>query len=55
MVLISQKRPAHVALVKEFGRRMAVIDGEHVTSFEASGDFSDPVACFQPCFGVASV
>ena len=55
MVLISQKRPAHVVLVKEFGRRMAVIDGEQVTSLEPAANFADPVARFQPCFGVLAL
>src|SRR5260370_42447607 len=52
MVLVGKKRPAHVALVKEFNRRMAVIDGEHVASFKAAADLTDPVARFQPRFGV---
>src|ERR1700674_3898260 len=55
MVLIGEKRPAHVALVKEFGRRMAVIDAEHVTSSEAPSDSTDPVARFQPRFRVLAL
>ncbi len=31
---------------------MPVVDREHVTSFEAAADFSDPIARFQPRLGL---
>src|SRR5437879_12189478 len=55
MVLIGKERAAHVLLVKEVGCRMAVVDREHVTALQAAADFSDPVARFQPRFGVLAL
>src|SRR5260370_366441 len=51
-VLISQERAAHVVLVEQVGVRMAVVDRDHVTASETPADFADPVARFQPRFGV---
>ena len=39
-------------LVKQVGRGMAVVDREHVAALQSPADFADPVARFQPCFGV---
>jgi len=52
MVLIGEQRAAHVVIVKEVGRGMAVIDREHVAAFKAAADFTDPVARFQSSFRV---
>src|SRR6266478_1535875 len=51
MILISKQRTAHVAIVKQVSRGMAVVNREHVTAFEAPSNFTDPVARFQPRFG----
>ena len=52
MVLIGKQRAAHVVVVEEPSGVMAVIDGEHIATFEAAADFRDPVAGFESRFGV---
>ncbi len=52
MILIGKKRAAHVVLVKEIGRRMAVVDRKHVSAFQPAANFADPVARFQSRLGV---
>src|SRR5712692_4843239 len=55
MILMSKQRPTHMVLVKEVARGMAVVNREHVTALEAPADFADPVACFQPRFGMLAL
>src|SRR2546430_14125524 len=55
MILIGEKRAAHMVIVKEISRRMAVVDREHVTALKAAANFTDPVAHFQPGFGMLAL
>src|SRR5580693_9052376 len=55
MVSVSEEGAPHVVLVKEFGRTMTVINGKHIASIEPPADFTDPVASFEPGFGVLSL
>src|SRR5882757_3179427 len=55
MLSVSKQRPAHVMIVEKIRRRMPIINRQHVTALQPPPDFRDPVASFQPCFGVLSV
>ena len=52
MLPVSQQRAAHVALVEELRRAMAVINGQHKSPRDAPPDFRDPIARFEPRFRV---
>src|SRR5260370_30869282 len=52
MVLVRKKRAAHVVIVKEVARGMAVVDREHVSACQPAPNFRDPIARFEPRFGV---
>ena len=55
VILVSQKCAAHMMLVKQVSRGMAVVDREHVAALQSASDFTDPVARFQPYLGVLAL
>src|SRR5438552_8698392 len=55
MILIRQQRAAHVVLVKEVARGLAVVYPEHVAASETPANLTDPVARFQPRFSVLAI
>src|SRR5438105_9931881 len=52
MPSVGQKCPPHVAFVEQLCRAMSVVNRQHKSAFDASANFPDPVASFEPRFRV---
>src|SRR5882762_6423435 len=50
MILIGEKRAAHMVVVEEFRGAMTVVDRENISALKAAPDFGDPIAGLESSF-----